>query len=191
MTNYFIIHGLAGKPFENWFPWLERKISEMNRQCIVPQFPTPLKQSYTNWERLLDYYKSLGFIDENTVFIAHSLGPVFIVKYVTKNKIKIKGLISVSGFNNFISGMEEFDRINKSFFLEDSKLSEFKNYVELIYCFMSDNDPHIPFNKLKEFANIIGGELYIIHNGGHFNTAAGYERFEEIYTIIKSIENDK
>ncbi len=191
MSNYFIIHGLSGKPFENWFPWLEKKLSDRKLQCIVPQFPTPIQQSYTNWEKLLNYYKDLGFVNEETIFIAHSLGPIFVAKYLIRNKIKIKGLISISGFNNFISGMEEFDNINKSFFLENIKLSTLKDYVELIYCFISDNDPYIPFSKLKEFAEIIGGELYVIHKGGHFNTAAGYNKFEKLYNIIDAIEKDK
>ena len=188
MTNYFIIHGLTGKPFENWFPWLEKKLSEKNLRCIVPQFPTPVQQSYTNWEKLLNYYKDLGFVDKDTVFVTHSLGPIFIVKYVVTNKIKIKGLISVSGFNNFISGMEEFDSINKSFFLDNKEVSKFNEFADFVHCFMSENDPNLPIEKLKEFTEIIAGELHVIPDGGHFNTPAGYDKFDEVYDIIKTIE---
>jgi len=190
LANYFIIHGLMGKPFENWFPWLEKKLSEKNLRCVVPQFPTPYQQSYTNWEKLLNYYKELGFVDKDTVFIAHSIGSTFVAKYVIRNNIKIKGLISVSGFNNFLSGMEEFDNMNKSFFLDNRELSKFKEYVDFIHCFISENDPHLPIDKLKEFADKIGGELHIISNGGHFNTAAGYVKFDDVYDIIRTIEGN-
>jgi len=188
IANYFIIHGFVGKPFENWFPWLEKKLSENNLQCIVPQFPTPLQQSYVNWEKLLNYYKQIGFVDKNTVFVAHSLGPIFVAKYVIRNNMKIKGLISISGFNNLISGMEEFDNMNKSFFLDNSELSKFKEHAEFIHCFISKNDPHLPINKLMEFVDTISGELHVIPSGGHFNTAAGYVKFDEVYNIIKTIE---
>lgn len=189
MANYFIIHGLAGKPFENWFPWLEEKLSKNNLRCIVPQFPTPIQQSYINWEKLLNYYKELGFVDKDTVFIAHSLGPIFIVKYVIKNRIKIKGLISVEGFNNFISGMEEFDKINKSFFLNDLELSKFKEFVDFVHCYISENDPNLPIENVKKFTELIRGELHVIPDGEHFNTAAGYDKFDEVYDIIKTIED--
>jgi len=189
MANYFIIHGLAGKPFENWFPWLEKELSLRNLRCIVPQFPTPYQQSYTNWEKLLNYYRELGFVDENTVFIAHSLGSIFITKYVIRNSIKIRGLISVSGFNNFLSGIEEFDNINKSFFLDNRELSKFKDYADFIHYFISENDPYLPTEKLKEFVDMIGGELHIIPDGGHFNTNSGYVKFDEVYDIITTIED--
>ncbi len=188
MANYFIIHGLVGKPFENWFPWLEGKLSENKLRCIVPQFPTPVQQNYTNWENLLNYYKDLGFIDKNTVFIAHSIGSIFVAKYVLVNKISIKGLVSVSGFNNFISGMDEFDNMNKSFYLDNSELSKLKKHTDFIHCFISENDPHLPIEKLKEFPEIIGGDLHVIPNGGHFNLAAGYDKFNEIYNIIETVE---
>jgi len=190
MSNYFIIHGLAGKPFENWFPWLENKLSENDLRCIVPQFPTPHDQSYQNWEKLLNYYKEFKLIDADTIFIAHSVGCPFIAKYVIRNDIKIKGLISISGFNKFFSGMEEFDILNESFYLDNQELSKFKDHADIIHCFISKNDPHIPFIYLNEFANVIGGNLHIIPDGGHFNATAGYVKFDEIYDIIKTIEGN-
>ena len=96
MNNYFIIHGAYGKPFENWFHWLEKELSVNEISCIVPQFPTPNLQNFTNWENLLDYYYQLGLVNEKTIFVAHSLGPIFVAKYIIKNKIKIKGIISVA-----------------------------------------------------------------------------------------------
>ena len=26
--NVFLVHGTFGKPFENWFPWLEEELSK-------------------------------------------------------------------------------------------------------------------------------------------------------------------
>ena len=188
MTNYFIIHGLNGKPFESWFPWLENKISRNNLQCIAPQFPTPMQQNYSNWEKLLNFYREIGYVHEDTFFITHSLGSIFIIKYILLNKINIKGLITVAGFNNFISGMDEFDNINKSFFLENSEIQKINKYVKKIYSFYSKNDPNLPFENQDKFAKLLGSEIYIIPDGGHFNSAAGYNKFEDLYEIIKSSE---
>jgi hypothetical protein len=189
MNNYFIIHGAYGNPCENWFPWLEKELSNNKISCIIPHFPTPKHQNFTNWENLLNYYFMLGLVHDKTIFIAHSLGPIFIAKYVIKNKIKIKGLISVAGFNDFFSGNKDFDDINKSFFMENSELSKFTDYSNFSHCFISDNDPYIPMDKLKQFSNIIKADLHIIPNGGHFNIDAGYVKFVEVIEIIKDTEN--
>lgn len=188
MNNYFIIHGSFGKPFENWFPWLEKKLSEYKLPCFIPHFPTPEHQNFTNWEKLLNYYFVLGLINDETIFIAHSSAPIFIAKCIIKNKIKIKGFISVAGFNNFFSGMKDFDDVNKSFFLDNSELSKFKHYCSFSHCFISENDPYLPIEKLKEFSNAIGANLHIIPQGGHFNTNSGYIEFNELLEIIKEIE---
>ncbi|MFH1231979.1 MAG: alpha/beta hydrolase [Planctomycetota bacterium] len=189
MNNYFIIHGSFGKPYENWFPWLEKELSNCKLQCFVPHFPTPQKQNFNNWEKLLNYYLGLRLINEDTVFITHSSASIFVVKYIIKNKVKIKGLISAAGFNNFFSGMKDFDEINKQFFIENSELLKFKDYSTFSHCFISDNDPYLPIEKLKEFSNAIKAHLHVIPNGGHFNMTAGYVKFVEILEIIKDIEN--
>jgi len=44
----------------------------------------------------------LGLINENTVIIGHSIAPIFISKFLTENKIKVKKLIFVFGFNNYL-----------------------------------------------------------------------------------------
>lgn len=190
MANYFIIHGLYGKPFENWFPWLEQKLSEKKLRCIVPQFPTPVGQSYSNWERLLAYYDNIGFVDKNTVFITHSLGSVFIAKYLLTNKIKVRGIISAAGFTNFTSGMSEIDNLNKTFFIGESDLGNLPNYTDFIHCFISENDPNLPNKKTTEFAKAVNGTIHLIPKGGHFNSAAGYNKFDEIFEIIKQIEEN-
>ena len=178
-----------GKPYENWFEWLENKLSTSDFQCFVPHFPTPSQQSYENWEKLLNFYCDLGFINRDTIFIAHSLGPVFIAKYVIENDLTIKGLITVSGFNNFISGMEEFDNMNKSFFIDNFQLSKLKDHMNYIHSFISDDDPNLPSEKTLEFAQTIGGEIHLIPNGGHFNETAGYTEFIELWEIIRGFES--
>ena len=68
MNNYFIIHGSVGKPFENWFPWLEETLTSQGKQVIVPQFPSPEGQSYENWSAILEVYLKLGMIKENSYY---------------------------------------------------------------------------------------------------------------------------
>ena len=36
--NIFLVHGSFGKPFENWFPWLEEELSKRDIVCTIPTF---------------------------------------------------------------------------------------------------------------------------------------------------------
>jgi hypothetical protein len=60
-SNAVIIHGSFGSPFENWFQWLYKELTNKGIDTIVPQFPIGVdKQNYTNWSALLDCYFNLG-----------------------------------------------------------------------------------------------------------------------------------
>lgn len=186
LNNYFIIHGSEGKPFENWFPWLEEELTSKKRKVIVPQFPSPDGQNYDNWSKILKTYLELGLINENTVFIGHSLAPIFICKFLIENKIKVKGLIAVAGFNELL-GLE-LDEINKTFLMEYEELEKIIDYTKFIYCFYSDNDPYIKKEYLEKFIKAVKGERNLVKNAGHFNARDGYTKFPLILEVIRQVE---
>ena len=58
---------------------------------------------------MLKYYLDLGLTNENTTIIGHSIAPIFISKFLVENKVKVKKLIFVCGFNNYLGINEEYD----------------------------------------------------------------------------------
>lgn len=182
--NVFLVHGTFGKPFENWFPWLEEELTKERVNCIIPSFPTPEHQNYTDWERLMDYYCDIGIIDRETVLVGHSCGSIFLVHYMLSHKLRVKGLICVSGYNNFISGYDLMDKLNESFYIEASDLNV-STLAEKVFAFYGDNDPNIPQEYLNNFAVAIGGQVNCIANAGHFNASAGYLKCEIVLDAIK------
>ena len=121
--NVFLIHGSYGKPYENWFPWLDKELTERNISFTAPSFPTPEHQYYPDWERLLRYYVDMGLINENTILIGHSTGAICATTFIIKNSIRVKSLITVAGYNNYIGGDDYIDGLNQSFYVEDSELT--------------------------------------------------------------------
>ena len=175
--NYIIIHGSFGSKDGNWFPWLKSKLSDKNVE--VPQMPVGVgSQNFENWSKVLDELK----IDDNTIIIAHSIAPIFVCKYLITNKIKVKKLIFVCGFNNYLGIDPDFDAVNEPMFIDN--LEDIKNYCNNIICFYSNNDPYVKFDVEKLFADTISNEQYIIENGGHINAESGYTEFEEILKVI-------
>ena len=180
MRNYFIIHGTFGHNKENWFPWLENKLIKKG-EVFNLNYPTPENQSFESWSKVLDKYKDK--ITSETVFICHSIGCIFLIKYCIFNKIKIDKAIFVSGCNNYYFD-PKFDEINKDMYTD--RISEFKNYCDNVICFYSKDDPYIKFNQLQIFANSVHAIHKIYEHAGHFNEKAGYKKFEDILPYIFS-----
>ena len=183
MENYFIIHGSFSSPYSNWIGWLHDFIEDEGKQVYVPDFPIGVGcQNYENWSRLLKYYLDLGLINENTTIIGHSIAPVFISKFLVENKIKVKKLIFVCGFNNYLGINEEYDAVNKSMYFDN--LEDVKKYANEIICFYSDNDPYVRYETEKDFADKIATEQVFISNAGHINSESGYDTFEDIVSYL-------
>ena len=179
MNNYIILHGSFGSKDGNWFPWLKKKLENKNLDVVVPQMPVGVgNQNYDNWSSEFNKLK----IDENTIIIAHSIAPVFVCKYLINKKIKVKKLIFVCGFNNYLGIDKDFDAVNEPMFLDN--LSDIKNYCDNIICFYSDNDPYVKFDVEQDFADTVSNKQIIIKNGGHINAESGYTEFEEILEVI-------
>lgn len=184
--NVLIVHGSYGKPFENWFPWMEKKLEEKEISCLIPTFPTPAHQNYSAWSELLDYYVEKGFISDQTVVIGHSCGAAFIAKYFNEHDIKIKALITISGYNHFYSG-DHMDDLNGSFYFDADSTATVKANAPVRISYYSDNDPFIPVQKLTELASVIGAEPVLVCGAGHFNASAGYVTFEALLERILAL----
>jgi uncharacterized protein len=189
MTNVMLIHGSFGKPFENWLPWLEGELTQHRVQCFVPHFPTPEYQNYQNWSLILDAYREIGIINQETILVGHSLGALFVAKYILHKKVNAKCYIAVAGFNRFKGKSDRFYNVNKLFFTEDAELQGLKNYIDIRHCFISDNDSHLPIEKLKEFVSLISAECHLIPGAGHFNADSGFKSFDLLAKLIMEIIN--
>lgn len=186
-NNYFIIHGFKGSNIENWFPWFKERVDNDNNLCTIPQFPIEDKyHNYKCWKKMLDLYKEYEMFNKNTTVIGHSTGSICALKYILDNKLKIKKLILVSGFNNFYAANvnDIHNAINPTYYIEENKIDEIKKYVNEIICIFGDNDPYIPQEKLYDLADKIEAKKVIIPGGGHLNAEFGYEKFEELLKYI-------
>lgn len=177
--NYIILHGSFGSKDGNWFPWLKEVLEGKGKIVSVPQMPVGVGiQNYDSWAPEFDKLK----INENTIIIAHSIAPVFVCKYLVTKKIKVKKLIFVCGFNNYMGIDDDFDSVNESMYLDN--YDDVKEYCSDIVCYYSDNDPYVKYEVEKDFADRITDKQYIIKNAGHINAEAGYTEFNEILDEI-------
>lgn len=182
-SNYLLIHGSFGNPFSNWIPYLRKEIENKKLEVYTPDFPTGVGyQNYKNWSRLLKTYVEANIINENTIIFAHSIAPIFICKFLVENKIKVKRLVFVCGFNNYLGIDKDYDAVNESMYFNN--LTDVKNYCDDIVCFYSDNDPYVKYEAEKDFADAITENHIMISDGGHLNSESGYTEFPELLKYL-------
>ena len=181
--SFFIIHGIYGHPKENWFPWLKQELENKGYEVIVPKFPTPFNQSLESWLKVFSNYENN--INEETVLIGRSLGAAFILNYLEKRNEKIKAAFLIAGYHKLLNN--QFYELNKSFVYKEFDWEKIKENCGKFFVISSDNDEYIPLETSKELANLLHAELKIIHNGGHLNKKAGFEKFPQLLDAILSL----
>ena len=182
-NNYFIIHGSFASPFSNWIPYLRSEIENQNLEVYTPDLPSGVGyQNYENWAKLMINYVEVGLITEGTTVFAHSIAPVFICKFLIENQIKVKKLVFICGFNNYLGIDEEYDEVNRTMYLDN--LKDIKKYCDDIICFYSDNDPYVKYEVEKEFADTLTDNQVMITGGGHLNAESGYSEFKELLEFL-------
>lgn len=182
MKNYFVIHAL-GKTAENyWYMYIKNHVEKLGFKCFVPTLPPIEKMSYTSWAKAFAPYKQ--YINEESVFIGHSTGSIFSVRFLMDNNLKINKFIGVVSFNecNTNSVHPDWEEINKTFFVDD--LKQFIKHAKTRICFYSPTDIY-DFDLLNDFAEKIKAQKVIIEKAGHFTAVTGYDKeFKEIIDYL-------
>ncbi|MEM3876493.1 MAG: alpha/beta hydrolase [Candidatus Micrarchaeaceae archaeon] len=187
IQRVFIIHGTNGSSKENWFPWLKEELSKANpdMEVIVPDLPTGNAQSIESWLRVFQPY--MDMITEDTVFIGHSLGPAFILSILEQVDKRIRAAFLVAPFVTKL-GIEQFDKLNKTFIEKRFDWERIRPHCSKFTIYASDNNPYVSMNKSRYVAENTKARFIVVHNAGHFNSAAGYTKFEQLLEEVKKEE---
>ncbi|UCD03689.1 MAG: serine hydrolase family protein [Candidatus Woesearchaeota archaeon] len=187
MRTVFIIHGAYGNPGENWFPWLKEKLEKLGCNVYVPKFPTPEGQTLENWMKVFKDYKK--YLNEDTIVVGHSLGPVFLLRVIEKLDKPIKAAFFVASVARQL-GIPRFDKINKTFLDKGFDWDKIKQNCKRFYVYNSDNDPYVPLVLGKELAEKLDADLIVIKGAGHFNEKTGYTEFHELLEKLEKLINN-
>lgn len=182
-NNYFIIHGSYGNPYKNWIPWLRGELAKRKLDVIVPNFPILKYQNYDNWSKVLKAYLDIGCINENTIFITHSLGCIFLIKFILENKVNIKRIVAVAGFNNLY--FDDDEELYRSFYIDNERLKNINKYCKDVICIYSDNDSFVSLDAISTFNLSFNCQRILINGAGHFNKESGFDEFKEILKYLK------
>ncbi len=182
MADIFIFHGAYGNPNENWFPWIKKELELLEHQVFIPKFPTPNNQNIESWWKQFKVF--IPYIDQNTIFIGHSVGAAFMLNVLERIDKPIKAAYLVAGFIGNL-GDPDFDLLNKSFTDRNFNWNKIKQNCPTFYVFNSGNDLYVPIEKAQELVSYLGAEGILVQDAGHFNKQAGYTKFPLLLEKVK------
>lgn len=181
MVNVFIIHGTAGHPKENWFPWLKERLEKIGCTVIVPQFPTPENQTLETWFKVFDQYKDQYTTE--TILIAHSLGGAFALRILENYPVKIRAAFLVAAPIG-VRPIKNWDG-DQPFIGKPFDWAAIKSHAEKFVVFHSEDDSMVGIGNGIELAKKLDAEFVRVPNAGHFNAQAGYTKFDLLHEKIK------
>lgn len=197
-----ILHGSFGSKEGNWFPWLKAELEKQGHEVILEQFPIDdwdeiekkgrdnfnTKQNLNSW---LDFFSKniLPKLDmkKKVAIFGHSLSPVFILHFVDRFNLQLKGAVFVSPFLNALADEKtwHFDVVNRTFFKTDFDWTKLQKLIPHSYVLYGTDDPYVPNNLPITFGNLMGSEIIPIANGGHLG--GNYTEFPLLLELVKKI----
>jgi hypothetical protein len=173
------------KPKKDWKHSLVSKLKK-NYEVLMPQMPNKTNAKYKEWE--IWFSRIAKIINNNVILIGHSLGGIFLAKYLSKNTFpkKIKATILVAAPFDDIDDTD--GRESLADFALPSSLKKLEKQGGEIYLIYSQDDPIVPFSHLEKYQEALPkAKTIIFEDKQHFNQ----ETFPEIIKLIKSVWKQK
>lgn len=148
-------------------------------EIIAPQMPCFWNAKYIEWR--IWFEKFIPFIHDDVVLLGHSLGGIFLTKYLSENafpkKICATFLVSVP-----------FDATDSEYSLADfvlpESLTKLSSQGGEIYFYHSTDDPIVPISNLQKYAEKLPNAHIVSLNGrGHFLDETFPELVHEIQRL--------
>lgn len=181
----FLVHGYNGTP--KIFNYFKDTFEQNGYKVVMPQFPTQTDITIDSYFAVFDQYKA--GLNDNTIIIAHSIGNIMSLKYLSRSNITVRGYVSLAGFGEpFINeGRDDLNSVIAPLRLTDEELAKLPGLVGKAYSIYSDDDHIVPFDILKKYPTIIGAEDCFIPGIGHMGKKSGLEELPEVVDIVNNI----
>lgn len=163
---------------KTWKETLSEKIGSQF-EVIVPKMPNKTNAKYSEWK--IWFEKLVPLLNSEIVLVGHSLGGIFLAKYLSENILprKIKGAFLVAA---------PYDDKDADYSLADFNLSDdlgkLQSQSGKLFIFHSKDDPVVPFADFEKYKSALpDAHTVIFENRGHFNQ----EEFPELVDMIKEV----
>ncbi|MBX4209305.1 alpha/beta hydrolase [Candidatus Parcubacteria bacterium] len=150
-------------------------------EVFNPRMPLKENALYADWR--IWFEKLVPFLHDGVVLVGHSLGGIFLAKYLSENDFpkKIKALMLIAA--PFIIRLKGDRNRNGGFGLEKD-ISRISRQVENVYLYHSTDDPIVDFRDMAKYAKALPGAVEKTLIG---RKHIWQEEFPEIVSDIRNI----
>lgn len=166
------------KPRTDWKSSLQKNLGDAF-EALSPGMPNGGNARYEEWK--IWFERMIPFLNDSAILIGHSLGGIFLAKYLSENIFpkSIRALILVAA---------PFDDSDSDESLGDFTLppilEKIAAQVKNIYVLHSEDDPVVPFAQMRKYtAALPTAHTIIFKDKKHFNQ----ETFPEMLELIAKI----
>lgn len=187
-TKVYIIHGYMANPSNHWFPWLKKKLNDENIETKILDLPDSQNPKLEQWVSVLK--KEIHNPDPNTFLVAHSLGCITTLKYLSEmpSTLRIGGLVCVSGFSESLPNLPMLNEFTKKKY----DIIRVKEISPKSVVIVSEDDKIVSPDLTKGLSKELGSNLISLKKGGHFLDTDGFKEFPEVLgEIDKMISGGK
>ena len=186
MRQIFVLHGYSASIDDHWFLDLKHQIEDEHTTVTLIPFPDSENPDVDAWQKVLD--QQIPKVDENTYFVAHSLGVITLLHFLQRHDYQnIGGMILVSGFSGLISDSS----VLNSYITKSKVDTDYFKGIKKKLVYLSDNDDLVPPKLTIELAKEIDAPYITIPNGGHFLGRESYTKFPQVVNSLKEMLESK
>jgi uncharacterized protein len=170
----FVIDSLEYFTKHRWKQSLQDKLGS-GYAVISPNMPNKSNAKYEEWK--IWFEKLLPLCNDGVIVIGHSLGGVFLAKYLSENTItkKIRATIMIA------TPYDEDDGKKMPEFSIMGSLTKFQEQGGTIIIYHSKDDPVVQFSELQKYENALpNAHMRVFEDRQHFNQEEFPELVEEI-----------
>lgn len=141
--------------------------------------PNKQNAKYAEWK--VWFETMVSCLESEVIFIGHSLGAIFLPKYLSENKfpktIRATFLVAAPYDDKDVEySLADFNLTNN--------LADFQKQGGKIFMYHSEDDPVVPFADFQKYQSLLKGATFrIFKNRGHFDQ----EEFPELVKDIKEL----
>jgi uncharacterized protein len=193
MKRLFIVHGWGGKPTEPMLVWLKAQAEAAGFEVQVPEMPLSDTPNITNW---VNYLKDIvGYIDEQTYFIGHSIGTQAILRYLQDpDGVELGGAVLIAPWMT-LTGLEtDSERDIARPWIENpidfAKVRKTVKSPEKFVTIFSDNDADVPFAENQAlFEKNLKPAVIVEHGKGHFTEEDGVVSLQSAFDELVKLSS--
>lgn len=163
---------------KDWKATLGEKLGP-DYDVLIPTMPNKSNAKYTEWKILFE--KIASFLNEEVILIGHSLGGLFLAKYLSEESFSKHILATMIISAPYDSRLPDFSLAD---FALPSSLKKLESQGGRVFIYHSDDDPVVPIENAQKYKVALpDATLRVLNGRGHFNQ----EEFPELSADIKTL----